>query len=241
MAQLLFYDKPVALNKETHKGYKIDGSETMYAFARKTNSVILAGVEFMHAAKEYAVVFVKAGEKIIPVALLGLRNDENLFVDDKGKWNARYIPAFVRRYPFVLAESPDKQGEMAVCIDGAFPGFNTEKGQPLFEEAGEPAPLLKNAIQFLQDYQAQYQRTEIFLNRLKDLDLLVEMTARADMVDGQKLAMGGLLAVDEKKLLDLDKTKALELFRSGELGWIYAHMFSLANMNQLVNMIPRNS
>ena len=74
-------------------------------FAGKTNSVILAGVEFSEAAKEYAIVFTQAGDKVVPVAMLGLRNEENLFVDDKGGWDVRCIPSFVRRYPFVLAET----------------------------------------------------------------------------------------------------------------------------------------
>lgn len=74
-------------------------------FAGETNSVILAGVEFSEAAKEYPIVFTQAGDKVVPVALLGLRNEENLFVDGKGGWDGRYIPSFVRRYPFILAET----------------------------------------------------------------------------------------------------------------------------------------
>ncbi len=237
MKQLLFYEKPVALDKEAHKNLKLDASNGDLSFAQKTNSVIVAGVEFIHAAKEYTIVFAKAGgDRIIPLALLGLRNDENLFVDDQGKWDAQYVPAFVRRYPFVLAES-GQGGEMAVCIDQAFPGFSTESGTPLFNENGEQSDLLKKAIDFLQDYQSQNKRTEIFTNRLRDLDLLVELTARTDLTDGQKLSMGGLLVVDEKKLLQLEKKAAMELFRSGEMGWIYAHLLSLSNISRLATKL----
>ncbi len=237
MKQLLFYENPVALDKEAHKNLKLDASTGDLSFAKKTNSVIVAGVEFIHAAKEYTIVFAKAaGDKIIPLALLGLRNDENLFVDDQGKWDALYVPAFVRRYPFVLAES-NQSGEMAGCIDQSFPGFNKNSGTPLFDKKGEQSDLLKKAVDFLQDYQSQNQRTEIFTNRLKDLDLLVELTARTDLTDGQQLSMGGLLVVDEKKLLELDKKQALELFRSGEMGWIYAHLLSLSNISRLATKI----
>ncbi len=91
MANLLFYENPVALNKVTHKDIKIKPGGSDFSFAKNTNSVILARVEFTEAAKEYPIVSAQAGESIVPVALLGLRNEENLFVKDDGTWDARYI------------------------------------------------------------------------------------------------------------------------------------------------------
>lgn len=237
MKQLLFYEQPVALNKERHRTLKIDNKGANYSFAQSTNSVIITGMEFVHVAKEYPIVFAKAGDRTIPLAMLGLRNDENLYIDSNGQWDARYIPAFVRRYPFVLADSGD--GNLAVCIDEKFPGFNSESGTPLFNEDGEQAPLLENAIRFLKEYQGQNQRTEIFVNRLKEMELLTELTARAELAGGVKFSMGGLLVVDEKKLMELPQEKALELFRSGELGWIYAHLLSLSNMNRLAELLSK--
>ncbi|MBF0095724.1 MAG: SapC family protein [Magnetococcales bacterium] len=237
MKQLLFYEQPVALNKERHRALKIDNKGANYSFAQATNSVIITGMEFVHVAKEYPIVFAKAGDRTIPLAMLGLRNDENLYIDGNGQWDARYIPAFVRRYPFVLADSGD--GNLAVCIDETFAGFNSESGTPLFNEDGEQAPLLENAIRFLKEYQGQNQRTEIFVNRLKEMELLTELTARAELAGGVKFSMGGLLVVDEKKLMELPQEKALELFRSGELGWIYAHLLSLSNMNRLAELLSK--
>ena len=153
-------------------------------FAGETNSVILAGVEFCEAAKEYPIVFTQAGDKVVPVALLGLRNEENLFVDDKGDWDGRYIPSFVRRYPFVLAET-GKTGQRAACIDEGFEGFNDDEGEPLF--AGEETtPILQQAIDFLEESQKQYLRTETFVQRLRDNDLVMSLDAKVDMVDGQQ-------------------------------------------------------
>ncbi|MEO5349156.1 MAG: SapC family protein [Magnetococcus sp. YQC-3] len=237
MKQLLFYEQPVALNKERHRAFKIDNKGANYSFAKLTNSVIITGMEFVHIAKEYPIVFAKAGERIIPLALLGLRNDENLFINEAGQWDARYVPAFVRRYPFVLADSGD--GNLAVCIDERFSGFNTETGIPLFDEKGEQAPLLENALRFLKEYQGQNQRTELFVNRIQELGLLTELTARAELAGGVKFSMGGLLVVEEKKLLEMDEKKALELFRSGEMGWIYAHLLSLSNMSRLAEMLGK--
>lgn len=240
MKQLLFYDQPVALNKERHKDFKINNKGANFSFAKNTNSVIITGMEFVHIAKEYPIVFAKAGDRTIPLALLGLRNDENLFINKEGQWDARYLPAFVRRYPFVLADAGEGgSGNLAVCIDESFAGFNTKEGIPLFNEDGEQAPLLENAIRFLKEYQGQHQRTEIFINRLQNLDLLSELTARAELASGTKFSMGGLMVVEEKKLMELDKKEALELFRSGEMGWIYAHLLSLSNMNRLADMLSK--
>lgn len=229
----MFYEKPVALNRETHKKSKIAPSND-FKFSAKTNSIVLTSIEFIEAAKEYPIVFAKMADgKIIPVALLSLRNDENLFVNADGKWDARYIPAFVRRYPFVLAE---KSGdEFTVCIDEAFPGLNDKDGQPLFDEKGENTPFLKNALDFMNNYQAQFKRTESFVNRLKDLDLLTEMSAKAELAGGENYLLGGLMVVDEQKLLKLTPKKAHDLFQSGELGWIYAHLISLSNMSRLLD------
>lgn len=236
MANLLFYEKPAALNKVTHKNYKIQPVGDNFKFAKKTNSVILAGVEFTEASKEYPICFAKAGNTVVPVALLGLRNEENLFVDEgTGKWDARYVPAFVRRYPFVLAETGD-QGQRMVCIDEAYAGFNESDGEALFD-GEQPTPLLKQAIEFLEEYQKQYLRTERFVQRLQDNDLLMSLNAQVDMVDGQKFSLTGLLAVDEKKLLALSDEKALEFFRSGELAWLYCHLMSLGNMARMVDRV----
>jgi hypothetical protein len=239
MASLLFYSKPVALNKEAHKGYKIQPNDGDYSFAKSTNSVVLAGIEFAEAAKEYPIVFAKVGEdKVVPVALLGLRNEENLFVDEKGKWDADYVPAFVRRYPFVLAQVGEGN-DLTVCVDEDYKGFQKRKGEALFNKAGEQQPILDQAVKFLGEYQNQYQRTEAAIKRLQDNDLLMELSAKVNMNDGQEFGLTGFLVVDEKKLLGLEDEKALELFKSGELAWVYSHLVSLSNLSKLVNRVPQ--
>ncbi|MBF0604583.1 MAG: SapC family protein [Nitrospirae bacterium] len=233
MAHLIFYEKPVPLNKDIHRNLCIKTADNLYGFCRFTNSVLLAGIEFIHAAKEYNIVFTKVGELIMPVALLGLRNDENLYVNDENRWDAHYIPAFIRRYPFILAETGQGNDQKTVCIDETFVGLNGQEGRRLFNDGGEPTDFLNNVIKFMQDYQEQYRRTETFINRIKDFDLFTEINAQAQLPNGEKLSMGGLLGIDEDKLLQLEKNKALELFRSGELSWVYAHLLSMTNMPKL--------
>ena len=235
MANLQFYKNPVPLNKNEHKDKKISSLGQSFMFAEKTNSVILAGVEFIEAAKEYPIFFTQAGDKIVPVALLGLRNEENLYVGANGAWDGGYIPSFVRRYPFVLAETGEN-GQQAVCIDEAYEGFNDDEGEPLF--AGEEiTPILQQAIDFLEEDQKEYLRTEAFVQRLRDNYLLASFNAKVDMVDGQQFSLTGLSAIDEKKLLQIPDDKALRLFRSGELSWIYCHLMSMGNMGKMVDRI----
>ncbi|MBF0161410.1 MAG: SapC family protein [Magnetococcales bacterium] len=237
MKQLLFYDRPAALHRERHRAWKIDNTGEHFSFARQTNSVVVTGMEFVHLAKEYPIVFAQVGERIVPLVLLGLRTHENLFVDEAGRWNARYIPAFVRRYPFVLADAGE--GNWTVHIDEGFAGFNTRTGLSLFDEAGVQTPMLERAIRFLKEYQEQSQRTELFVNRLQKLALLSGLTAQIERTDGEKIVMGGLLAVEEKKLLALDPEDSMALLRAGELGWIYAHLLSLANLGRLSEMVGK--
>lgn len=239
MANLLFYKKPVPLNSTDHKDKKINPAGRTFKFASGTNSVIIAGVEFSEVAKEYPIVFAQAGQSVVPVALLGLRNEENLYVDDEGNWDARYVPAFVRRYPFVLAET-GQDGQRVVCIDEAYEGFNDTEGESLFD-GEETTPILKQAIDFLEEYQKQYQRTEAFVQRLKENDLLMELNAKIDMVDGQQFGLSGLLAIDERKLLQMEDDKALQFFRSGELSWVYCHLMSLGNMGSMVDRIAKRT
>ncbi len=238
MAAVMFYEKPVLLNRESHKSKKIAPS-TSFAFAQKSNSLYLAGTEFIEACKEYPIVFTKVGaDKIVPVAMLGLREGENLFVSADGKWNATYVPAFVRRYPFVLSELPGQQ--MGVCIDEGYPGLNEQHGELLFDGQGNNTPFLQAALDFLNRYQVEYLRTERFCQRLNELGLLMEMNAKADLFDGSSFMVNGLMVVDERKLLQLPDAQALEVFKSGELSWIYAHLVSLSNMNRLVDKLAHS-
>jgi hypothetical protein len=237
MTDLVYYEKPVLLDREKHRRRKVRGNSG-FAFARNANSLYLAGAEFSEACKEYPIVFTRAQNgKVVPVVMLGLRTRENLFVGEQDRWDARYIPAFVRRYPFVLAEMPGES--LAVCVDEAYPGLNEAEGEALFDEKGQDTPFLKNAVEFLTQYQREYQRTEAFCRRLEEAGLLTEMNARANLADGRSFTVNGLMVVDEKKLLAVPDATALALFRSGELHLVSMHLASLSNMQKLVDRIAQ--
>jgi hypothetical protein len=235
MPTLLFYDTPIALNSKTHRNLKIKPSDGGLNFSSKTNSVLLAGVEFPEACKYFPIVFAKvADQQVLPVALLGFRDLENLFVDAGGQWKSEYVPAYVRRYPFVLAKGGADE-QLTVCIDESYPGFGADEGQPLFNEKGEPTDYLKGVLAFLQDYQAQLERTDIFLKTLRELDLLVDVAANVNLPSGERYSLAGLMMVNERRLQELPDEKIMRLFRSGELAWIYSHLLSIGNFNRLLS------
>lgn len=238
MPDLVYYEKPVVLDRDKHRRRRIRPGAS-FAFARKADSLYLAAAEFAEACKEYAIVFTRGGNgRVVPAVMLGLRARENLYVDEAGGWRGRYIPAFVRRYPFVLAELPG-QATLAVCIDEACAGVNDGDGEALFDAAGRDTPFLRNALDFLAACRRESLRTDAFCQRLDQAGLLAEMNARADLVDGRTFSVNGLLVVDEKKLMALPDVTALAMFRHGELHLLSMHLLSLSNMRQLVNRLAQ--
>jgi len=218
---------------------RIRAGKPSLEFTRKINSVPVAGVEFARAALEYPIVFAGPSEdKMLPTVLLGLRPQENLFLDAQGNWNGIYIPAFIRRYPFVLAEQPGKS-DFTVCIDSAFSGLvdsstKLEEGdQPLFDGEGKETPLLQGALKFLSEYQGYMARTQLFVKRLNELKLLRTQTLQVMVQGEEKMAVNGFSIVDENKLRELPDSVLGELNREGFLSWAYAHLVSLGNAQQL--------
>lgn len=233
-----FYLRPVVLSRNEHRQAKVQPEPSSYAFAAGINSVPLVVSEFAEAAKEYPIVFVQAKEVVTPVALLGLRGGENIFVDSHGNWNAGYIPAFIRRYPFVLSEDePRPAGGAVVCVDESYSGFGDVDGEALFDEDGNHTDTLHRVAQFLKDYHRQQQETRGFAMQLKRRELMAGMDARVDLADGRQLSLAGMYVVDERKVLSLDDKDVLEYFREGGLPWIYFHLMSLSNMSGLAERI----
>lgn len=234
MAQEGIYKNVILLNQAVHKAAKVAKVDNFH-FAQDLNSVLLTGHEFLQASKHYPVVFVSGqNNDVVPLAILGLRDKGNLFIDAAGKWKeGTYIPAFIRRYPFILAENDPSGESFAVSVDAAYEGFDKEEGMSLFDEAGNPSNDLNKIVEFLKQYQMQNVLTQEFVNKLSAYNLLKDFTADITMPAGEKLGFKGLKMINEKALLELDDEKALDLFRRGFLGWIYGHLYSLSNFRAL--------
>lgn len=230
--QLLIYETAVPVSSGRHAKCSVEAGAN-YAFAAGVNSVPLMAVEFPAAAPEYAIVFAADGDEVVPVVVLGARNKENLFLDADHHWQGKYVPAFVRRYPFVFSASEDGQ-TFTLCVDEAFPGLNYRgNGQALFTEDAKPTPYVDNVLKFLQEYRAQFVRTRAFCSKLKELDLLEPMQAQFTLVSGEKMSLTGFKAVDRKRLKALSGEALLDLAKTDELELIYLHMQSMRNLNDL--------
>ncbi len=235
MAEVFFYERPVPLNRSAHKDLRLKPVPSL-KFAANVHSVPLTGVEFPAAARDVPILFAGADMKDAgPMALLGLRQNENLFVDADGQWAPNtYVPAFIRRYPFILAEKPEGQegDDFTVFLDEAYEGFNTEQGERLFKEDGADTEMLTNAVNFLGEFQQHVARTHWFMDQLRKYDLLEPRNIRLEK-DGKTINLNGLFVVSEEKLRQLDEKVAHEFLKEGVLGWIYAHLLSLAHIDRV--------
>lgn len=235
MAEMMFYERVAPLTEARHSALKVRPTKS-FAYAALTNSVPIVGSEFFECAREYPIVFVQGQAGPLPSVLLGLRESENLFVDATGKWDARYVPAFVRRYPFVPANGP--QDDLLVCIDEASPCFSEAEGEALFAD-GKPTAQLDHAIRFLREFHQSAAATERMCLRLAELGLLRQADSVAELKDGSRFRLNGLQVVDEPKLRALDKEAVQELFGNGGLALIHAHLISLGNLAGLVDRLSK--
>ncbi len=233
----LFYKKIVPLNKNRHGDLYIKPISN-YKHTKETNSIYIAAVEFIKAAKEYTIVFGRSADNsVFPVVLLGLKNDQNLYLGKKGEWLADYIPAYIRRYPFILATSAGSDESFAVCIDENYSGFNkNKKGQRLFNNKGEESDMLKQSVEFLKGYQTHIQLTTLFCKKIQESGLLEPMQASIQK-SGRKRVLGGFMCVNRNHLKSLAPEKLSELMKTDHLELIFAHLSSLANVDRLIKNI----
>jgi hypothetical protein len=223
----VFYRSPQPVSKERHAAYVIR-RDANYGFAAQTNSVPLNAAEFPLAARHFPILFT-GGEQAMGIALLGLRDDQNLFVGADGAWETGvYVPAYIRRYPFIFMEAGD-DGRYILCLDENAEIVAPEgEGHKLFEN-GEPSEVATRALEFCKAYQQQSDYTRQLGRQLVDYGLLTANRANVTLKSGESVAVGGFRMIDGKALDALDETAFLELRRSGALPLIYAQMFSTAN------------
>jgi hypothetical protein len=229
MTQLLIYETAVPVSSGRHGKASIELRKG-YGFARGINSVPLMAVEFPQAAPEYAIVFAQNGAEVLPVVILGARSGENLFVKEDESWNASYLPAFVRRYPFIFSSSEDGK-TFTLCVDEAFQGLNyLGRGEALFDAEGKQTPYVDDVLKFLQEYRAQFLRTQAFCRKLVELNLLEPMRAQFTL-GTEKMSLGGFQAIDRAKLKALSGDTLAELAATDELELIYLHLQSMRNFS----------
>lgn len=229
--QLLFYKEAIPVSKDQHAAFSIDTTQD-YSFASGVNSVPLTATEFPFAARDYVIVFAGA-ETPMPTAILGVQQDKNLFVSGEGQWQGRYIPAFVRRYPFVFSSSEDGN-TFTLCVDKEFKGLNEDgRGERLFDDAGEKSAYLDKMLNFLQEYQLQFKRTQTFCEKLKEFDLLESMQAQISLPSGSQQSLTGFQVINRDRLKALDGDQLAELAKTDALELAYLHLQSMNNFSAM--------
>jgi len=233
----LFYREPVVLHSAIHATWRL--TEGDMAFAADTPYIPLVLGEFGEAGRCYPIVF--AGKTLLPVALFGLTEGQNLFVRDHMWAQGHYVPAYVRRYPFGFVSVPGTD-RFALAIDTASERLvrEGEEGVPLFEQ-GEPGVLTRQTLQFCEAYQADFENTKAFADALDDKDLLVERRADATLPDGRQYALDGFRIVDADRLKELDDATIVDWHRNGWLSLIGQHLVSLGRFAALMDRQVQNA
>jgi hypothetical protein len=229
----LFYKSLAPIQSNIHMNLGMI-ERTNFPFAHGTNAIPITIDEFVVAQRHYPIVFTPQ-ENGAPLALVGLADGDNLFVDADGNWRKdTYIPAYVRRYPFLLARLTPEAQDLSLCFDDSTDLLSDAAEQKLFAGT-EPSDVTKNVLQFCEQFEVAVQRTSAFMTELKNLKLLQDTEANAT-INGQQLNFRGFKAVDEKALQELRGDQARKLVQNGMLGLIYAHFFSLSNMQVLMGL-----
>jgi hypothetical protein len=231
----LFYHEPEAVNPERHAGKGIVQSGDL-GFAANTIVIPLMAAEMPAAMRSYPIVF--SGPEFMPVAILGIRQGENLFVDNSGKWaEPHYVPAYVRRYPFILA-GDDNADRLALCIDKPrlveLGTTKDEDAKPLFEN-GEKTGIIDSALFFCEQYQGMYRKTREIMKVIAGTDLLVERNSKITLGDGKSFNISGFHLIDEARLQSMEDDAFLALRKADALATIYCHLASMNSWNSLLH------
>jgi hypothetical protein len=225
----LFYGRPLPLSAEYHAKFKIR-PENDFSFAGETNAIPITLPEFVMCGRHYPIIFI--GEELIPSIAVGLRADDNLFVDVKGQWAVgHYIPAYVRRYPFLLMGSEaDEQLRVGIDDDAR---SSKEGAQVLFED-GKETEAVRRGITLCEQFHGAFRFSVDFNKALKASGIAEPRGLEVELPTGEKINAGVFTAVNEEKFRALPDETVLEWHRKGWLHPIYFHLQSLNNWDALL-------
>lgn len=230
----LFYNQIEPLSSQVHADFRTRSVDRA-AFLAGQHAVPVTVEEFPLVQRFMPIVF-SVGDDPVPLALMGLNEGVNTFFDGEGKLvdpNV-YVPAYIRRYPFLLARLRPDADELSLCFDPTSDVVgNFEEGEALFDN-GEPSEVTKNILQFNEQFEQAGARTSQFMRELKDMNLLIdgEVSIQPDGA-AQPFLYRGFMMVDENKLNEMRGDQLRKIVQNGMLPLIYAHLFSLAQMREL--------
>ena len=229
----LFYKDLMPLNSRDHGEWKSKTTETA-SWMVGQHAIPLTAEEFVHASRNYPIVF-SVADNPVPLALMGLNEGVNTFFDDEGKLiNPAYVPAYARRYPFMLAKLNANTEELSLCFDPTTDLLGDfADGAPLFEN-GEPSESCKATLEFCRNFEEAGFRTQAFVDELVKHDLLMDGEVSIQQQgNAQPFVYRGFKMVDQEKLRDLRGDVLRSMNQSGMLALIFAHLFSLELMREI--------
>ena len=230
----LLYKDLVPLNTNDHSKFKTRPLDNAL-FMQNEHAIPVTIEEFVPASRHYPIIF-SAAENPVPLALMGMNEGVNTFMDDKGVFtNPVYLPAYVRRYPFMLAKLREDSDELSLCFDpsSSAVGAFKKEGTPLFED-GKPSEATQAILKFCEDFEQAGAQTYAFMDELKKLDLLMDGEVSIQQEGNeQPFIYRGFKMVDEEKLRNLRGDELRKINQNGLLALIHAHLFSLQLMREI--------
>lgn len=230
----LLYKELVPLSNQAHANFKSRGL-TEAPYLAKTHAVPILIDEFISSQRFFPIIF-SLGENPVPLALMGLNEGVNTFVDDKGMLlQATYVPAYLRRYPFMLARLEAGSDNLSLCFDPASDMVGDyEEGERLFDGEGKPTEATQKIMKFCEEFEISAQRTNAFVKELSESGLLIDGEVAIQLNDGtQPFIYRGFKMVDENKFRELSGDKLRKFSQNGMLPLIMAHLFSLSMTREI--------
>jgi hypothetical protein len=233
----LFYKNPMPLDAKAHADLALK-TDFGLGFTKGVNAVPVNLIELPQICHYYPIAF-SPDENATPVAILGLRDNENLYLNTKGEWEQdTYIPAYIRRYPFIFSEMPGSD-QLSLCIDNDDSVIDKKGEQKFFDKDGKPTTLSQNALEFCKSYHAAAQHTIEFGKAMHAAGVLVERQAEIASGEGKRINFSGFRVIDEQKLAELDDKTFAEWRKKNWLPFIYAHLFSGAQWQRLTRLLNK--
>ncbi|MBA3578058.1 MAG: SapC family protein [Sphingomonas sp.] len=226
----LLYSALEPLSSKTHAKMNMRIVEKAPMIAQ-AHAIPVTVDEFPLLARHYPIIFA-TGERPVPLALMGLNEGVNVFMDEDGHALDRsaYIPAYIRRYPFLLARLRPDSDELSLCFDPTLNAIGEfEEGEPLFDDKGEPSQTTKGVLEFCEQFETAGQRTGAFVDDLQKSGILIDGEVAIQPEGAEKpFVYRGFRMVDEEKLRELRGDELRKMNQSGLLPLVYAHLFSLS-------------